>query len=60
MSKLSSLKILGLSGTAVSDAGLEHLKELSALESLFLIDTKVSDRGVEKLKLSLPSCDIVN
>ena len=41
---------LDLAGTAVSDAGLEHLRGLTQLRSLNLAGTSVSDTGMEKLK----------
>jgi len=37
------------SGTAVTDAGLEHLKRLSQLRLLWLSNTAVTDAGLEHL-----------
>ena len=39
-----------LQNLAVTDAGLEHLKELTQLQELFLGDTQVTDAGLEHLK----------
>jgi hypothetical protein len=39
-----------LSGTRVSDDGLEHLKELTDLGGLYLNNTQVTDAGFEHLK----------
>jgi uncharacterized protein YjbI with pentapeptide repeats len=41
---------VNLSGTTVTDAGLEHLKGLTQLQELSLTDTKVSGAGLEHLK----------
>ena len=45
-----------LSGTKVSDGGLEHLE---TLKSLTLRKTKVTRAGVAKLQKALPDCKIV-
>jgi hypothetical protein len=47
-----------LSGTKVTDAGLEHLKGLTQLQQLHLDGTKITDAGVKKLKQALPHCHI--
>ena len=49
---------LGLSGTRVTDAGLEHVAKLKGLTILELEDTKVSDAAVTKLSKQLPECGI--
>ena len=41
---------MNLSGTKVTDAGLEHLKGLTQLQELDLTDTKVTGEGLEHLK----------
>src|ERR1035437_906240 len=41
---------LDLSGTKVTDVGLEHLKGLDQLQTLNLSKTKVTDAGLEQLK----------
>jgi hypothetical protein len=40
---------VGLSGTALSDAGLRHLKRIAQLETLTLAETKVTDQGLAQL-----------
>ena len=55
---LSSLDYFYLSGTKISDAGLEHLKGLKNLKVLRLDRTKVTDAGVAELKKALPGCRI--
>lgn len=40
---------LGLAGTGVTDAGLEHLAALAGLETLTLNDTAITDSGLAKL-----------
>jgi len=47
---LTSLRILDLGGTQVTDAGLEHLEGLTNLEVLGLAGTRVTDAGLERLK----------
>ena len=42
--------MLTLTETAVTDAGLEHLKALPRLGTLLLSHTRVTDRGLEHLK----------
>jgi len=39
-----------LSGTQISDAGLEHLRELSSLKGLNLSGTQIGDAGLEHLQ----------
>jgi hypothetical protein len=39
-----------LSGTGVTDAGLEHLEGLRNLKTLILSDTKITNAGLEHLK----------
>ena len=51
---MTSLASLRLEDTAVTDAGLVHLKALSGLKSLNLAGTKVTESGVQSLKQSLP------
>ena len=49
LARLSGLKHLDLSATAVTDRGLEVLRELPTLESVSLAMTRVTDRGVAHL-----------
>jgi hypothetical protein len=51
---LSSLQILDLNGTQVTDAGLEHLKGLTGLKYLSLTQTQVTGPGLEHLKPAFP------
>ncbi len=44
--------------TAVSDSGLQHLKQCSALEDLSVHDTRVTLNGLMELKRVLPKLDI--
>jgi hypothetical protein len=62
---LNGLHRLVLDGTAVTNAGLAHLKDLPALTELLLARTQVSDDGLEQLKplkglrvLGLDGCPI--
>jgi hypothetical protein len=55
---LDQLKLLDLTGSSVTDAGLEHLKKLPHLRSVMLIDTKVTRRGAEQLSRDLPQTTI--
>jgi hypothetical protein len=45
---------LALSRTAVTDAGLDSLKDMKSLKSVYLIGTKVTSQAVEKFKKTLP------
>ena len=58
--ELPHLKVLSLSNTQVSDAGLEHLQDLTGLKVLHLNNTRVTSEGVEKLKTTLPNCSVIN
>ena len=46
LKRLTSLKVLNLSGTKFGDKGLEQLKGLTALEDLDLTATAVTDAGL--------------
>ncbi len=46
----NKIVFVNLSGTQVTDAGLEHLKGLTNLRRLYLSGTKVTDAGLEHLK----------
>jgi len=47
---LHKLESLELSGTQITDVGLEHLKGLTNLKRLFLYRTQVTDAGLDRLK----------
>jgi len=44
-----SLRTISLSGTPLSDAGLDGLAEVGGLQGLILTDTKITDAGLAKL-----------
>jgi Leucine-rich repeat (LRR) protein len=48
--KSTPLRLLGLEGTQVTDAGLEHLEGLESLERLWLARAQISNAGLENLK----------
>jgi hypothetical protein len=52
------LRMLHLSGPAITDAGLKHLKGLKKLRWVFLKDTRVTPEGIADLKRSLPRAEI--
>lgn len=43
------LRQVGLSGTSLTDAGLDGLADIAGLESLYLAETKITDAGLTKL-----------
>ena len=53
---MTELEELGLSGNAITDAGLTHLAELPNLKRVTLYDTKVTDAGVDKFRKALQDC----
>jgi hypothetical protein len=55
---MTRLRLLYLSSTRVTDAGLEHLKGLTEIEWLFLPGTQVTDGGVNELQKALPNTHI--
>jgi hypothetical protein len=48
---LTSLQVLDLRGTAVSDADLEHLSHLPKLQVIRLRHTRISDAGLRHLQM---------
>ena len=56
---LRRLKWLLLTGTKVSDPGMEHLKVLTELKALNLGNTHVTKEGIEELRKALPNCEII-
>jgi len=55
---LGELWMLDLSGAAVTDAGIGHLKGLRRLTSIWLTDTQVTSKGAEELHRALPNAAI--
>ena len=55
---LKNLHTLSLSGTRVTDVGLNHLKGLTGLKKLVLSFSRVSEKGVAELRATLPDCEI--
>ena len=53
------LRTLSLSGTQVTDAGLECLRGLTELRELALSNNQVTDAGVNELKKALPNVSIL-
>jgi hypothetical protein len=54
---LPKLRELWVAGTAVSDAGLEHLRGLKHLKTLDVGGTKVTAEGWKRLRAALPSLE---
>lgn len=50
----SPIKVLDLTGTFVTDAGLQHLMAVPELQHLFLDDTAITDRGLATVQ-KMPS-----
>jgi hypothetical protein len=55
---LTQLKLLELTGTTVTDAGLEHIRPLSGLQNLTLYRTRVTATGVAELQKALPNLTV--
>jgi hypothetical protein len=53
---LGRLKLVGLSGTDLSDERLAQLLDLDGLEAIDLRGTKVATDGVQRLQRELPGC----
>ena len=58
IAKIGSLTTIFLSGTQISDTGLEHLQEMPLLEHLELRDTRVTENGINRLRQKMPKCAI--
>ena len=57
---LNRLRLLYITNTDITDAGLVNLKELHALRTLNLGGTKVTDAGVASLRAALPNCRVTD
>jgi len=53
-----SLRVLRVSSTKISDAGLDQVKDCKNLKQLDVRNTKVTAAGIEKLAKALPQCKI--
>jgi hypothetical protein len=53
------LEWLSLNNTAITDAGLAHVKDLKKLKTLGLADTRITDKGLDYLK-GLKNLDALN
>jgi hypothetical protein len=53
---MTQLRILLISCTEVSDAGLEYLRELSTLTDLDVVGTQVTYEGIQEFKSAHPEC----
>lgn len=49
LTRFDRLRTLQLSGTAITDAGLDSVGKLTSLEQLYLDQTEVTDAGIAKL-----------
>jgi hypothetical protein len=56
--RFSELTRIDLEGCAITDAGLQPLKELTKLELVRLKNTKVTPEGIAELQRALPRCQI--
>ena len=52
------VQILDLSGTAVTDRGLDHLREIPALEELIVTNTRMSEGAIEAFRASHPAVKV--
>jgi hypothetical protein len=56
--ELQKLTFLGLGSTAVTDAGLKHLRTLKNLKKIDLWYTKTTPSGIAELKRVLPELTV--
>ena len=59
LASLDQLSFLDLSGSPITDAGLEHLRRLRNLTYVNCTDTKVTAKGAEELHRILPNAAIL-
>lgn len=55
---LTKLETLGLSDTAISDAGIKYLKDMKNRKAIYLGNSKVTATGITELKVCLPKANI--
>jgi hypothetical protein len=53
------VRTLDISGTRVTDGGLEHLARMDQLEVLIIKNTRITDAGIAKLQKALPDLQII-
>ncbi len=58
LKQFNNIEHINLTRTAVSDAGLDHLKHMTKLQLLILNGTKVTHAGIADLKKALPKLQI--
>ena len=56
---MTKLEDLDLTGTQVTDEGLNYLTRLTHLKTLRLYATKITHVGVNSLHAALPNCTIL-
>ena len=55
---LPNIEILNLTGTQITDDGLDHVHALKKLRHLYPAKTRVTDAGLEDLQEVLPDCKV--
>lgn len=60
LTALPRLRVLVLTSTAISDAGLRHLYDRRSLETIDLRFSAVTEAGVEALRRALPQARILH
>jgi internalin A len=58
LKKLSSIQTLGLGGTKLTDAGLDHLNGLKRLGRL-VVGREVTDAGINAIRQALPTIKVI-
>jgi hypothetical protein len=56
---LPDLTVLNITGTFISDSGLEHLHEVKSLRRIYLARTKGTERGIAQLREAIPELRIM-
>ena len=55
---LPEIQVLNLTGTPLTDRGLERVHALSKLQRLYPARTEVTDQGIRNLQQALPNCTV--
>ena len=58
VAKITSLNLLNIQETAVTDVGLRELATLKNLRNEYFYETKVTDAGKAELRKALPNCKV--